>query len=112
MVSYVTREKICISLESGKSPLPVLQTLICKFKLHRYMLKIYLHGGLVVLRGERTGITGSIRRNMMGENRFRDGPSGLCVCPKCGNVLPHSKGIPCSSQFCAKCKAIMIRVEK
>jgi len=30
--------------------------------------------------------------------------SDTCVCPKCGNEVPHARrGVPCSSIRCPKC---------
>jgi len=40
---------------------------------------------------------------------FAAGPSGYCVCPKCGNKEPHERGIPCIQQKCTKCGAAMTR---
>ena len=37
------------------------------------------------------------------------GTGGYCVCPKCGEKLPHQPGTPCSSVSCPKCGAKMIR---
>ena len=32
------------------------------------------------------------------------GPSGYCVCPKCGYKIPHQRGVPCSTLQCPNCK--------
>jgi len=32
------------------------------------------------------------------------GPNGECICPRCGYVTPHLKGVPCSSLRCLNCK--------
>jgi predicted Fe-Mo cluster-binding NifX family protein len=37
------------------------------------------------------------------------GPGGICVCPKCGERLPHTVGQPCSQRACPKCGATMAR---
>ncbi len=37
------------------------------------------------------------------------GPDGYCVCPECGERLPHRQGIPCNSVVCPKCGLKMIR---
>ena len=37
------------------------------------------------------------------------GPSGECVCPKCGATAPHQIGIPCTQQKCPKCGSSMAR---
>ena len=40
---------------------------------------------------------------------FGAGPSGDCVCPKCGHRMPHQRGVPCYKQKCPKCGATMTR---
>lgn len=37
------------------------------------------------------------------------GPSGECVCPQCGEIIPHRPGFPCTSVKCPKCQNLMIR---
>lgn len=37
------------------------------------------------------------------------GPAGFCVCPQCGQRLPHERGVPCSGQKCPGCGAAMTR---
>ena len=41
--------------------------------------------------------------------RFAAGPSGNCVCPKCGYKERHQTGIPCYQKKCPKCKSPMTR---
>ena len=41
--------------------------------------------------------------------RFNAGPDGNCVCPKCGEKVPHRSGFPCTSVKCTKCDSLMIR---
>jgi len=49
--------------------------------------------------------------------RFKDeieeaagkGPSGYCVCSKCGYKISHQRGIPCSDLECPKCHIKLIR---
>jgi len=47
-------------------------------------------------------------RGRMGGN-LAAGPSGLCVCPQCGEEVPHQRGLPCSEATCPKCGAKMVR---
>ena len=37
------------------------------------------------------------------------GPAGFCVCPQCGQRLPHERGVPCTEQKCPGCGAAMVR---
>ena len=37
------------------------------------------------------------------------GIGGFCVCPSCGEKVPHQRGIPCNSVNCPKCSAAMVR---
>ena len=37
------------------------------------------------------------------------GPGGECVCPNCGEKLPHERGIPCFEIKCPKCGTAMTR---
>jgi ribosomal protein S26 len=39
------------------------------------------------------------------------GPGGFCVCAKCGEKVPHEKGIKCTTLKCPKCGHTMIREE-
>ena len=34
---------------------------------------------------------------------FGLGPEGECLCPNCGNRVPHQRGIPCYEHRCPKC---------
>ena len=37
------------------------------------------------------------------------GPGGSCVCPQCGNKVPHQPGIPCFQVKCPQCGTNMVR---
>jgi hypothetical protein len=49
--------------------------------------------------------------------RFKDeveeaagkGPSGYCVCSKCGYKISHQSGVPCSDLECPKCHIKLTR---
>ncbi|MDD5094373.1 MAG: hypothetical protein PHV74_08355 [Dehalococcoidia bacterium] len=45
----------------------------------------------------------------MGGSRPGSGPGGNCVCPACGEKVPHQKGIPCYGVNCPKCGSGMVR---
>jgi len=38
------------------------------------------------------------------------GGSADCVCPKCGEALPHRRGVPCAQSTCPKCGTRMAGV--
>ena len=40
---------------------------------------------------------------------FAAGPSGNCICPKCGYKETHQTGVPCYQKKCPKCGSPMIR---
>ncbi len=44
-----------------------------------------------------------------GGNKPGSGPSGNCICPKCGCTQPHVAGQRCIDRICPKCGAKMIR---
>jgi hypothetical protein len=39
------------------------------------------------------------------------GPGGFCVCAKCGERIPHQRGIKCTTIKCPNCGKPMIREE-
>ena len=45
----------------------------------------------------------------MGGTQAGAGPAGNCVCPSCGNSVPHQLSTPCYSISCPQCGAKMVR---
>jgi hypothetical protein len=37
------------------------------------------------------------------------GIGGYCVCPSCGEKVPHQQGVPCNQIECPKCGTTMTR---
>ncbi len=37
------------------------------------------------------------------------GPLGYCICPRCGEKINHTAGVPCTSLKCPKCGSSLIR---
>lgn len=48
-------------------------------------------------------------RGRMGGSRLGSEPSGNCLCPSCGAIVAHQKGVPCNQSVCPKCGANMIK---
>ncbi len=46
---------------------------------------------------------------MVVERRHDMGTGGACFCPKCGEKIPHGRGIPCQEEHCPRCGAKMLR---
>ena len=44
-----------------------------------------------------------------GQRGGRPGAGGTCVCPQCGEQLPHEMGRPCFEMMCPKCGTAMAR---
>jgi hypothetical protein len=40
---------------------------------------------------------------------FGAGPGGVCVCPNCGQKVPHQLNTPCYELKCPKCGSPMTR---
>ncbi len=56
--------------------------------------------------------TGPVGRGPAGDGRrggMGAGMGGYCVCPQCGEKMPHQAGVPCSSVSCPKCGFKMVR---
>jgi hypothetical protein len=47
----------------------------------------------------------------VGMGRRGIGPTRKCKCPMCGYEAPHTPGIPCANQICAKCNVRLIGVD-
>ena len=43
------------------------------------------------------------------QRRHDMGAGGSCICPKCGEEIPHRSGIPCQEERCPECGAKMLR---
>ncbi len=56
--------------------------------------------------GKGQGASGGGKR--MGGGRGM-GQCGECVCPSCGETVPHEPGIPCIDMTCPKCGSPMTR---
>ena len=65
-------------------------------------------------RGDGTGPTGQGPVGGGGGGRgrgggFGAGGGGNCVCAKCGKVIAHQRGAPCTQIRCPDCGAMMVR---
>ena len=45
----------------------------------------------------------------MDGTRSGAGPGGSCICPGCGEKVPHKQGAPCFNMSCPKCGTRMVR---
>jgi hypothetical protein len=59
--------------------------------------------------GTGRGMGGGGGRGRMGGNRPGAGPGGYCICPSCGEKVPHQAGSPCYNLTCPKCGSRMVR---
>lgn len=46
---------------------------------------------------------------MIVHRRHEMGAGGICICPKCGEKIPHRQGIPCQEERCPACGSKMLR---
>jgi hypothetical protein len=46
---------------------------------------------------------------MRKERTHRMGAGGFCVCPKCGERIPHRSGVRCQDERCPDCGSKMLR---
>jgi predicted DNA-binding protein (UPF0251 family) len=51
----------------------------------------------------------NIRKKIVMRKRLRAGPTGECICIKCGQIKSHTRGIPCYKEKCPKCGSQMAR---
>jgi len=45
----------------------------------------------------------------MRQNTQNMGAGGFCICPKCGEKVPHNAGQLCQQTLCPKCNTKMLR---
>jgi len=72
-----------------------------------YLMKGRRRGGVGPGDGQGQGRGGQGRGRMGGP--FAAGPSGFCVCLRCGQREPHELGVPCIKKRCPKCGTVMTR---
>jgi len=87
----------------------------------REVLQQYQDGRLQEASGLSAGVGPGMERGRgrgMGQGRgrgmgrgggFGAGPGGYCICPSCGERVPHQLGSPCFENKCPKCGAVMTR---
>jgi hypothetical protein len=77
-----------------------------------------INGKEYLMKGRRRGGVGPggrLGQGRGGQGRSRQGgpfvagPSGFCVCLRCGQREPHELGVPCVQKRCPKCGTVMTR---
>ncbi len=63
--------------------------------------------GINMGQGRGLGLGGGRGRNKGGSF----GTGGYCVCAKCGEKVPHERGVKCTTLKCPACGHTMIREE-
>lgn len=71
------------------------------------VIQAWLQDGLDRPEFAMPGCGGRHRARVRG--RFGGGDTSSCLCPGCGHVEPHERGIPCVQQQCPKCGTAMTR---
>ena len=52
------------------------------------------------------------RGDRQGRNKGGNyGTGGFCACAKCGEKVPHQRGVKCTEVKCPKCGHVMVREE-
>ena len=114
-ILHFAHQKIAEALLFGKAI--KIQGGIYNFKLRKEVISMPAGDGTGPV-GTGRGIGRGIGRGPgMGTNRGRGrmpggfglGPEGNCVCPNCGAIKPHTRGIPCYKEKCPKCDQMMVR---
>jgi len=61
-------------------------------------------------KGSRRGKSSRERNKTVGGKRrdSRKGRTNNCVCPNCGEKIPHESGVPCNSHKCPSCGSRMV----
>ena len=59
--------------------------------------------------GRGMGVGNGVGRGRMKGTRPGAGPAGECVCPSCGNTMPHQVGVLCYPVECPNCGKPMVR---
>jgi len=54
-------------------------------------------------------LCGSIDIEQYSDDVLQSAIEDICICPKCGEELKHTPGIPCRQEICPKCSNIMVR---